>query len=69
MLLSLSKCMGSVYIEIYHMIADGTIYQMNGNNVIRQHVSSFTEILNTINILCYRNLRYHEFEKKKKKVF
>ena len=55
---------GSVYIEICHMIAGGKIYQKNGNNVIRQHVSSFTETLNTINNLRYRNLRYHGFEKR-----
>ena len=54
--------MVTVYIEI-HMIVGGTIYYINGNSVIRQHVSSFTETLKTISNLRYHNLRYHGFEK------
>ena len=55
--------MVTVCIEICHMIAGGTIYYINSNSVIRQHVSSFTKTLKTIINLRYRNLRYHGFEK------
>ena len=55
--------MVTVCIEICHMIAGGTIYYINSNSVIGQHVSSFTKTLKTIINLHYRNLRYHGFEK------
>ena len=55
--------MVTVYIEICHVIAGGTIYYINGNSVIRQHDSSITKTLKTIINLHYRNLRYYGFEK------